>query len=72
MTNCFGTAKNGQYLTVFYVSLQQLLLSPLRRHQLLKLVATRWHLMAVAASVSLCIPSDIVEEDNHKLRVSNF
>ena len=56
----------------FYVSLRQLLLPPSRRHQLLKLMAMRWHVMAVAAAVSLRISSNTVKEDNHKLKVSNF
>ena len=46
----------------FLHSLQQQLLPPSRRHQLLKLMATRWHLMAVDAAVSLRIDSNTVKE----------
>ena len=62
MSLCFGTAQGGRELTVSYISLQQLLLPPSRRHQLLKLMATRWHLMAVDAAVSLRIESNTVKE----------
>jgi len=42
--------------------LQQLLLPPSHHHQLLKLMATRWYLMAVDAAVSLRIGSNKVKE----------
>ena len=72
MANRSGAVENGRELTVFYISLQQLLLPPSRRHKLRKLMATQWHLMAGNAAASWRIASNIVEEDNHKLRVSNF
>lgn len=50
--------------TYFYLS-PQLLPLPLplltRRHQLLKLIATRWYLMAGAAAVTLHIASQTIE-----------
>ena len=72
MSLCFGSAQNGRGLTVFYIRLQQLLLPPSRRHQLLKLMATRWHLMAVDATTSLRIASNSIEVEVYKLVVSNF
>jgi len=68
----FGSAQNGRGLTVFYIRLQQLLLPPSRRRQLLKLMATRWHLMAVDAAVSLRIASNSIKVEVYKLVVSNF
>jgi len=62
MSLCFGTAQGGRELTVSYISLQQLLLPSSRRHQLLKLMATRWHLMGGDAAVSLRIDSNTVKE----------
>ena len=62
MLHFFGSAQNGQIPTDFYVSLQLLLLLPPSRHQLLKLMATRWHLIAVDATVSLRIDSNTVKE----------
>ena len=72
MATCFGAAENGWELTDFYISLQQLLLPPSRRHQLLKLTATRWHLMAAAAAFILRIASNTIELEVSKLVVSNF
>ena len=40
--------------------------------QLLKLMATRWHLMDVAAAVSLLVASNSIEVEVYKLVVSNF
>ena len=56
----------------FLLRLPQLLLPPSRRHQLLKLMATRWHLIADAAALSLRIDYNSIKEDNYKLGVSNF
>ena len=72
MSLCFGSAHNGRGLTVFYIRLQQLLLPPSRRHQLRKLMATQWHLMAVDAAVSLRIASNSIKVEVYKLVVSNF
>ena len=38
----------------------------------LKLMATRWHLMAGDATLSLRIPFNTIKEDIGKLAVSNF
>ena len=65
-------AENEQELTDFHIRLQLLLLPPSRRHQLLKLMATGWHLMAGDAALSLRIASNAISEDSHKLRWSNF
>ena len=62
MSLFFGPAQDGRKLTVSYISLQQLLLPPPHRHQLLKLMTTPWHLMAVDATISLRIDSNTVEE----------
>ena len=62
MSPFFGLAQDGRKLTVSYISLQQLLLPSSRRHQLLKLMATRWHLMDGDAAVSLRIDSNTVKE----------
>ena len=72
MATCFGAAENGWELTDFYISLQQLLLPPSRRHQLLKLMATRRHLMDAVAVLILRIASNTIEIDVPKLRLSNF
>ena len=56
----------------FLLRLPQLLLPPSRRHQLLKMMATRRHLMAVDAALSLRIAFNIIIEDNDKLARSNF
>jgi len=51
----------------------QLLLLPLsRRHQLLKLMATRRHLMTGDAALSWRIAFNTIKEDIDKLAVSNF
>ena len=68
MTTCFGAAKNGRKLTAFYL----VWLPPSRRHQRLKLMATRRHLMAVDDITSLRIASNSIEVEVYKLVVSNF
>ena len=72
MATCSGAAKIGRELTVFYISLRQLLLPPSSRHQLLKLTATRWHLMDAAAAAILRIASNSIKLEVSKLVVSNF
>ena len=70
-----GLLWSGKKRTVTYhflVSLRQLLLPPSRRHQRLKLMATRRHLMAVDATTSLRIASNSIEVEVYKLVVSNF
>ena len=52
--------------------LQQLLLPPLRYHQLLKLMVTQWRFMAGDAALSLRIASNVIREDIRKLRWSKF
>ena len=66
------TAKNGREPTDFYIRLQLLLLPPSRRHQLLKLMATRRHLMATVAAPILRIASNTIEIEVSKLRLFNF
>ena len=66
------TGKNGREPTDIYISLQLLLLPPSRRHQLLKLMATRRHSIAVDAALSLRIASNIIKEGTAKLAVSIF
>ena len=72
MATCSGAAENGRELTEIYIRLQQLLLPPSRRHQLLKLTATRWHLMAASAAIILRIASNSIKLEVSKLVVSNF
>ena len=48
--------------------LQLLLLPPSRRHQLLKLMATRWRFMTGDAILSLFIASNVIREGIRKLR----
>ena len=72
MTPPFGPAENGRELTVYCIRLQLLLLPLSRRHQLLKLMATRRHSIAVDATLSLRIALNYIKEDIDKLTVSNF
>ena len=65
-----GGKRSGTY--IFFHASPPLLLPPSRRHQLLKLMATRRHSMAIDGTLSLLIAFNVVEEDNAKLRVSIF
>ena len=65
-----GGKRTGTY--IFLHSLQLPLLPPSRCHQLLKLMATRWHLMAGDAALRLRIASNTIEIEVYKLRLSNF
>ena len=56
MSSAVRTRKNERELTYTCICLQLLLLQPSRRRQLLKVMATRWHLMAGDAALSLHIP----------------
>ena len=60
MTLLFVMNKNGRELTVSRVRLQQQLLLPLRRHQLLKLAATPRHVIADDAALSLWISTNAI------------
>ena len=65
-----GAKRTGTYrfLYSFAAAAAAAVASP----QLLKLMATQWHLMAVDAAVSLRIASNSIKVEIYKLVVSNF
>ena len=65
-------AKNGRELAISHICLQQLLLPPSRRHQLLNLMMMIRHLMAGDATLGLRINLNTRREDNDKLGMSKF
>ena len=66
-----GGKWTGTYLDL-HLFAELLLMPPQLRHQLLKSLATRWHLMASDTTLSFLIPFNTIIKDIAKLTVSIF